>query len=65
VWPRAGAREAMGAIAGGVGTLLAVYFFTDRTGWRDPGTWGLIGSAVGFGVMMMFNTRPGEKETRD
>jgi SSS family solute:Na+ symporter len=53
VWPRAGAREALAAIAGGVGTLLTVYFFTDRRGWWDPGTWGLIGSAVGFLAMML------------
>lgn len=52
LWPRAGSREAIAAIAGGVGTLLAVYFFTDRRGWLDPGTWGLIGSAVGFFVML-------------
>jgi SSS family solute:Na+ symporter len=50
--PRAGSREAMAAIVGGVGTLLAVYFGTDRTGWYDPGTWGLIGSAVGFLAML-------------
>jgi SSS family solute:Na+ symporter len=55
VWPRAGAREATAAIAGGVGTLLAVYFFTDRTGWWDPGTWGLIGSAIGFLAMMLIS----------
>jgi SSS family solute:Na+ symporter len=48
LWPRAGAREAMAGIIGGVGTLLAVYFATDRTGWADPSFWGLIGSAVGF-----------------
>lgn len=48
LWPRAGAREAMGGIIGGVGTLLAVYFGTDRTGWADPSLWGLIGSAAGF-----------------
>jgi len=48
LWPRAGAREAMGGIIGGVGTLLAVYFGTDRTGWQDPSLWGLIGSAIGF-----------------
>ena len=32
----------------GVGTLLVVYFVTDRAGWWDPSLWGLIGSAVGF-----------------
>ena len=48
LWPRAGAREAMGGIIGGVGTLLAVYFGTDGKGWWDPALWGLIGSAIGF-----------------
>jgi hypothetical protein len=50
LWPRAGPREAMGAIIGGVGTLLAVYFGTDGKGWWDPALWGLIGSAIGFGL---------------
>ena len=50
LWPRATARDALAGIAGGVGTLLSVYFFTDRTGWRDPSLWGLIGSAVAFGT---------------
>jgi SSS family solute:Na+ symporter len=50
LWPRAGAKQAMGAIIGGVGTLLAVYFGTDRTGWWDPALWGLVGSAIGFAV---------------
>jgi SSS family solute:Na+ symporter len=53
VFKRAGSREALAAIVAGVGTLLTVYFFTDRRGWWDPGTWGLIGSAVGFFVMML------------
>ena len=48
--PRATARDAMAAIVGGVGTLLAVYFFTTRTGWQDPSLWGLIGSAVAFAI---------------
>jgi SSS family solute:Na+ symporter len=46
--PRAGAREAMAGIIGGVGTLLAVYFGTDRSGWADPTLWGLVGSASAF-----------------
>jgi SSS family solute:Na+ symporter len=50
LWPRAGAREAMGGIIGGVGTLLTVYFSTDGKGWWDPALWGLIGSAIGFGL---------------
>lgn len=63
VFKRAGSREALAAIVAGVGTLLTVYFFTDRRGWWDPGTWGLIGSAVGFGVMMIFNRRSEEART--
>ena len=50
LWPRATARDAIAGICGGVGTLLAVYFGTDRTGWQDPSLWGLAGSAVAFGV---------------
>jgi SSS family solute:Na+ symporter len=46
--PRANGRDAMAAIIGGVGTLLAVYFATDRTGWQDPTLWGLVGSAAAF-----------------
>lgn len=46
--PRAGATEAMAGIVGGVGTLLAMYFGTDRSGWQDPSLWGLVGSATAF-----------------
>jgi SSS family solute:Na+ symporter len=46
--PRADTRAAMTAIIAGVGSLLAVFFGTDRTGWQDPALWGLIGSAVAF-----------------
>lgn len=64
LWPRAGSREALAAIVGGIGTLLAVYFGTDRTGWFDPGTWGLAGSAVGFfGTLAMTNIRSEGKPT--
>ncbi len=48
--PRAGAREAMAGIVGGIGTLLAVYFTTDGRGWANPSLWGLLGSATGFAV---------------
>ncbi len=48
--PKAGAREAIAAIAGGNGTLLAVYFWTDGKGWANPALWGLIGSAIGFAL---------------
>jgi hypothetical protein len=50
LFPRATSREAMAAIVGGVGTLLAFYFGTDGKAWNDPSLWGLIGSAVGFGA---------------
>jgi Trk-type K+ transport system membrane component len=53
VFKRAGASHALVAIACGIGTLLAVYFGTDRRGWWDPGTWGLAASATGFAVMLM------------
>ena len=58
LFPRAGTREAMAAIVFGVGSLLAVYFYTDRTGWQDPALWGLIGSAFGFvGAMVARGAR--------
>jgi SSS family solute:Na+ symporter len=60
---RAGAREALAAIGLGMAALLAVQLGTDRTGWWNPNLWGLLGSAIGFGVMMIFNRRPGEKQT--
>ena len=47
---KAAPRDAMAAIVGGVGTLLAVYFGTDGRGWWDPSLWGLIGSAAGFAL---------------
>ena len=50
LWPRADWRDAMAAIVGGVGTLLTVFFFTDRSGWYDPSLWGLAGSAIAFGA---------------
>lgn len=53
LFPRAGRREAMTAIVFGVGSLLAVYFGTDRTGWQDPALWGLIGSGVGFALALL------------
>lgn len=46
----ANARDAMAAIVGGVGTLLAVYLMTPGKGWWDPALWGLIGSATGFAI---------------
>ena len=50
LFPRATSRDAMAAIVGGVGALLAVYFGTDAKAWNDPSLGGLIGSAVGFGA---------------
>jgi solute:Na+ symporter, SSS family len=57
--PGATARDAIAGIAGGVGTLLSVYFFTDRTGWQDPSLWGLIGSAVAFGASRLASRAQG------
>jgi solute:Na+ symporter, SSS family len=45
---RATSRDAVSAIACGTGAMAAVFFGTDRTGWWDPGLWGLFGSAAGF-----------------
>ena len=56
--PRARSRHAIGAIVGGVGTLLLVRFGTSHTGWADPGAWGLVGSAVGFAAMGLFRQSP-------
>jgi SSS family solute:Na+ symporter len=58
LFPRAGAREAMTAIVVGVGSLLAVYFGTDRTGWQDPALWGLIGSAIAFAASLATSKVP-------
>jgi SSS family solute:Na+ symporter len=57
LFPRATARDAMTAIVVGVSSLLAVYFGTDRTGWQDPALWGLIGSAIGFGLSLVVSRR--------
>lgn len=57
--PRAGARDAIAGIIGGVGTLLAVYFATDRTGWQDPTLWGLVGSAAAFTASYLLFGRRG------
>jgi SSS family solute:Na+ symporter len=51
---RAGGREAMVAIVCGVSALLAVQFGTDRKGWWDPALWGLIASAIGYVVTLLF-----------
>jgi SSS family solute:Na+ symporter len=58
LFPRAGAREAMTGIVVGVGSLLAVYFGTDRTGWQDPALWGLIGSAIAFAASLATSKVP-------
>ena len=60
---RAGSREALAAIGLGMATLLAVQFGTSRTGWWNPNLWGLIGSVVGFSVMLVINTRSRENQT--
>jgi solute:Na+ symporter, SSS family len=57
IFPRANARDAMAAIIGGVGTLLAFYFGTNGRGWNDPSLWGLIGSAAGFTASYLVRPR--------
>lgn len=57
LFPRATSREAIAAIVGGVGTLLAFYFWTDGRGWNDPSLWGLIGSAAAFGASFLASRR--------
>ena len=47
---RASSRDATVSIATGMAAMLIVFVLTDRTGWWDPGFWGLVGSAVGFAV---------------
>ena len=59
--PRAGARDAMAGIIGGMAGLLAVYFGTDRKGLWDPSTWGLMASAVAFGVSCMIPKTASDK----
>ena len=54
---RAGTREALASIVGGMTVLLVVQFGTDRTGWLNPNLWGLVGSGAGFGLMLMVNFR--------
>lgn len=57
LFPRARAVDALSAIVCGVGSLLAVYVGTDRTGWQDPALWGLIGSAIGFAGSLVIARR--------
>jgi SSS family solute:Na+ symporter len=57
--PGATARDAMAAIIGGVGTLLAFYLGTDGRGWNDPSLWGLIGSATAFTASYLALSRKG------
>lgn len=45
---RASSRDALASIACGIAAMVVVYVATDRTGWWDPGLWGLLGSAAGF-----------------
>jgi len=50
---RAGAPEALAAIASGVVTLLVIRFFlAGRYGWLDPTLMGLVAAAVAFAVTM-------------
>ncbi len=49
---RAGAREALAAIAAGMAALLLVHFGTDRTGWMNPNLWGLVAAAAAFTISL-------------
>jgi SSS family solute:Na+ symporter len=50
---RAGAPEALSAIAAGVSTLLVIRFMLPgRYAWLDPTLCGLIAAAVAFGLVM-------------
>jgi len=50
---RAGAPEALGAIAAGVGTLLVIRFgFGDRYPWLDPTLAGIIAAASAFALVL-------------
>jgi SSS family solute:Na+ symporter len=51
--PQARTREALAAIIVGMAALLAVQLGTDRIGWMNPNLWGLLGSALGFGVSLL------------
>jgi SSS family solute:Na+ symporter len=55
---RARTRDALAAIVVGMTALLIVQFGTDRTGWLNPNLWGLIGSALGFGVSLAMRRAP-------
>jgi SSS family solute:Na+ symporter len=46
-------RDAMASILAGIGAMVIVFLTTDRRGWWDPGLWGLIGSALGFGASLL------------
>jgi SSS family solute:Na+ symporter len=53
LFSNARARDALWAIAMGVGALLAVYLGTNGKGWWDPSLWGLIGSVCGFAASLL------------
>jgi len=56
---RAGSREALGAIAAGVTTLLVVRFgAVGRYPWLDPTLTGLVAAAVAFVVVLALRRRP-------
>ena len=50
----AASRDALASIAAGMIAFLAVRFGTDRTGWLNPNLWGLVASAAGFFVSLVF-----------
>lgn len=55
---RAGSRDALSAIAAGVGALLVVgYVVPARPAWMDPALMGLLAAAAAFAVSMAFSVR--------
>ena len=48
-------RDALAAIAAGMTAFLAIRYGTDRAGWMNPNLWGLVASAIGFGVSNLFS----------
>jgi len=58
---RASSRDALAAIAAGVGALLFVgYVFTARPAWMDPALMGLIAAGAAFGASMVLSNRRGK-----
>jgi Na+/pantothenate symporter len=54
---RAGSREALGAIAAGVVTLLVVRFWVARNPWLDPALAGIVAAAAAFTGLLLMRRR--------